>query len=214
MAKTESISIAEFIQPHFMLARLDDFEAVATLFAALHGYNTSLDEKFALAENWRTLLYEHFVRTYASDSALWLLAWQGRQPVGLLVLESHIDSPLFQHRHWIELVALYVDPSQRKTGLSDQLLFEAQAWTATRGFDRMQLYVTTRNERARSFYRRCGWYPVQEIWRKDVEPGSSQVSHLADPSGTTDDPQVGCGSELLEISHHHFAMAAECTSEQ
>jgi hypothetical protein len=47
-----------------MLARLDDFEAVATLFAALHGYNASLDEKFALAENWRTVLYEHFVRTY------------------------------------------------------------------------------------------------------------------------------------------------------
>ena len=76
------------------------------------------------------------------------------------------------------------------------------------------LYVTTHNERARLFYRRCGWYPVQEIWCKDVEPGSSQVSHLADPSGTTDDPQVGCGSELLEISHHHFAMEAECTSEQ
>lgn len=209
MATQQGISVAKFLQPHFALARLDDFEAVATLFAALHGYNASLDEKFALAENWRTLLHEHFARTYASDCALWLLAWQDKQPVGLLVLEGHIDSPLFHHRHWVELVALYVDPSQRGTGLSQQLLLEAQAWTATRGYDRMQLYVTTRNEHARAFYRRCGCYPVQEIWRMDVEPHSPHAPHFVDPSAKTANAETGCGSDLLENGRHHLAMETE-----
>jgi GNAT superfamily N-acetyltransferase len=151
-------------------ARLDDFESLVRLFAALHSYNAAFDEKFALATDWRRLLYERFLHTHAADDAFWLLAWLETQPVGLLVLESHLDSPLFQHRNWVELVALYVTPSCRKTGLAQQLMTQAYSWTATHGYDRMQLYVTTQNEQARAFYRSTGWRPVQEIWRRNVEP--------------------------------------------
>jgi GNAT superfamily N-acetyltransferase len=182
----------ECLQPEFARARFEDFEAIATLFAALHCYNASLDEKFALAMNWQTVLHDHFVRTYASDDALWLLAWQDKQPVGLLVLECHCDSSLFQHRHWVELVALYVVPSHRQRGLARQLLVEAQAWTARHGLDRLQLYVTTSNEQARAFYRRCGWQPVQEIWRTAVELHSSPTPH----SARSDDLETRSGKEF------------------
>jgi GNAT superfamily N-acetyltransferase len=113
---------------------------------------------------------ERFLHTYEANSAFWLLAWLDTRPVGLLVLESHSDSSLFQHRNWVELVALYVTPACRKTGLAQQLMKEAYSWTATHGYDRMQLYVTIQNERARAFYRSTGWRPVQEIWRMNVEP--------------------------------------------
>jgi GNAT superfamily N-acetyltransferase len=149
-------------------AALEDFEAVAALFAALHAYNTSMNAQFALAANWRELLHEHFLHTHTADGALWMLARQGDEPVGLLVLENHTDSPLFQHRTWVELVALYVTPSCRKTGLAYQLMTQAYEWTARRGCDRMQLYVTTHNEHARSFYRRCGWRLIQEIWSLEL----------------------------------------------
>ncbi|BCL83834.1 GNAT family N-acetyltransferase [Ktedonobacteria bacterium brp13] len=156
------------VQGQCMPVRLEDFEVVMTLFAALHGYNTSLNDKFALAPDWREVFYDHFMHTVASASSLWLLAWIEAQPAGLLILEEHRDSPLFQHRKRVELVALYVDAVFRGTGLAQQLMQEAQKWAQTHGEISMQLYVTTQNERARAFYRRCGWYPVQEIWHMDI----------------------------------------------
>ena len=155
-------------QPYLLPARQADFEAVATLFGELHQYNASLDARFTLAENWRQVLEELFRRTCELASALWLLAWVDEKPVGLLMLENHLDSPLFRHHAWVELVALYVRAAYRSTGLAQCLMDEARRWVAAREAERMQLYVTTSNEHARAFYRRCGWKPVQEIWRLEL----------------------------------------------
>jgi GNAT superfamily N-acetyltransferase len=184
-------------QPRLLPANLADFAAVATLFAELHQYNASLDAHFTLAENWRQLLEEHFQRTCSLPSALWLLAWVDERPAGLLILENHLDSPLFRHHDWVELVALYVRASYRGAGLARHLMDEARLWATTRGTERMQLYVTTTNEQARAFYRHCGWKPVQEIWRLALS-GPGPVSALDDPS---------CGTEaerqatMLERGH-------------
>jgi hypothetical protein len=148
-----------------------------------------------------------------ADGALWLLAWQGTEPVGLLVLENHTDSPLFQHRTWVELVALYVTPAFRKTGLAYQLMTQAYVWTTKSGCDRMQLYVTTHNEHARTFYRRCGWRPVQEIWRTDIEPCFLETSPFADPSTSANDPAKGCRNEILGSGHHQIAMELHTSTE-
>lgn len=155
-------------QPHLLTARTEDFEAVATLFEELHQQNASLDPRFTLAENWRQLLEEQFRRTCSLSSALWLLAWEDEKPVGLLILENHLDSPLFHHHSWVELVALYVRASSRGTGLAQHLMSYARLWATERKTERMQLYVTTSNEHARAFYRRCGWKSVQEIWRLEL----------------------------------------------
>lgn len=185
-------------QPRLVPANPADFEAVAALFAELHQYNTSLDARFALAENWRQLLQDHFQRTCTLPSALWLLAWADDVPAGLLILENHLDSPLFRHHSWIELIALYVRASYRGTGLARRMMDEAQRWAVARGTARMQLYVTAANESARAFYRQCGWKPVQEIWRLEL-PGQGPVAQLSDPScGTEAERQA----DLLERGHH------------
>jgi len=194
-------------RPAILLAQASeaDFDAVALLFAALHCFNAALDPCFALAAGWRALLHEHFMRTHTSDGALWLLAWDGSNPVGVLLLEAHHDSPLFEHRHWAELVALYVAPHCRGHGLAERLVGEARRWATAHGFDRIQLYVTATNERARGFYHKHGFAPVQEIWRLEVEtaPGAVQPD---DPSCTV---VAHCGADLLEHGHHHVAMEIE-----
>ncbi len=192
-----------------MPARLDEFEAVATLFEALHRSNAALDARFALAEKWRPLLHEHFLRTHADPGALWLLAWVNQEPVGLLLLEAHLDSPLFQQRHWTELVALYVAPAYRGTGLAQHLIREATTWTSQHGFDRLQLYVPATNRQAKALYQRCGFHLVQEIWRLDLEPlpGTRQPP---DPSCA---PETNDRLEVLESGHHHLAMETESLSD-
>lgn len=187
----------------------DEFWAVARLFAALHAFNAGLDPRFRLAEGWEALLREHFTLTHRAPGALWLLAWsddpaaESRQaePVGLLLMESHTDSPLFAERRWAELVALYVAPEQRGGDLGRQLVEAGKAWASDHGFDRLQLYVTAANARARRFYARCGLAPVQEIWRAEVSPAPG-ATPPPDPSCEAD----GHVAHQIELGHHHLAM--------
>lgn len=177
-----------------------EFAAIAALFHALHTFNAGIDRRFRLGERWEGLLRTHFLRTHNAPGALWLLAWADATPVGMLLMEAHNDSPLFAERRWAELVALYIVPSHRGSDLGERLVTIGKRWAVARGFDRMQLYVTAGNERARAFYRRCGLRPVQEIWRVDL--AAAAIEPPADPSHsptTDDDPPI-------ELGHHQLAM--------
>ncbi len=184
-----------------------DFWAVARLFGALHAFNADLDQCFRLAAGWEARLHAHFMHTYTAPGALWLLAWDGAEPVGLLLMEAHTDSPLFAERQWAELVALYVAPAQRGGALGQRLVAGGKQWAAANGFDRLQLYVTAANAQARRFYARCGLRPTQEIWRVDLQPAPG-VMPPADPSC----PPNGHADHQLELGHHHLAMELDdCT---
>lgn len=177
-----------------------EFAAIAELFHALHAFNAGLDERFRLAERWKELLHTHFLRTHNAPGALWLLAWADTTPVGMLLMEAHNDSPLFAERRWAELVALYVAPSHRGSDLGERLVTIGKRWATSHGFDRLQLYVTAGNERARAFYRRCGLHPVQEIWRVDLS--AAAIEPPPDPSHNT----LTDADPPIELGHHQLAM--------
>lgn len=149
----------------------DDW-AVRQLFHALHTFNTELDPRFALAEGWEHVLDEHLSYVRTTGHGLTLLAWHNDAPVGLLMMGGHTDSPLFRHRHWAELLAIYVAPAMRGCPLAEQLLALGMAWAHECGYERIQLYVTASNEPAKRFYRRTGFCPVQEIWRQEIGPAN------------------------------------------
>jgi ribosomal protein S18 acetylase RimI-like enzyme len=192
---------ASTVQP----ATRDDEAAVTHLFEALHTQNAALDERFALAPGWRAVLHRHFARTWNAPGACWRLAWDKTDPVGLIVLEAHTDSPLFRYRHWAELVALYVAPPYRGSGLADRLIAEGLAWATDHGFERVQLYVTASNQAAHACYRRCGFAPVQQILRRDLHPAPG-IQPPADPSCALTDADSG---DALETGQHHLAMELE-----
>ena len=157
-------------------ARLEDFDVVAQLFEAVRGYNAALDYRLTLTDNWRDILRDQFVRTHADPgAALWLLAWREAQPVGLLAIAAHVDSPLLKYRRWAEVMALYLAPDCRGTGLAQRLMAEAQTWAAAQDFDRVQVHAAATNEHARSFYQRSGFQRAQEVLRLQVEPPRDQV---------------------------------------
>ena len=142
--------------------------AVRQLFGALHTYNTSLDARFALAEGWEVLLDQHVDQIAETGRGLVVLAWDGDRPIGLLIMADFEDSPLFHYRRWAELQVLFVEPDVRGSSAAQHLVEAGAAWSKQRGYDRIQLFVTAANERAKRFYARVGFYPVQEIWRLDL----------------------------------------------
>lgn len=152
--------------------------AVHQLFHALHTLNAALDPRFALAEGWSRVLDEHLASVRATGEGLTLLAWEASRPAGLLMMGVHTDSMLFRHRHWVELLALYVAPQGRGDGIGDQLLDAGLDWARERGHRCVQLFVTASNVPAKRFYERMGFRPTQEIWR--LELGESNVVHPHD----------------------------------
>jgi GNAT superfamily N-acetyltransferase len=142
--------------------------AVHCLFAALHAFNATLEERFALADGWERLLADHLIQERETRRGVTFLAWDGADPLGLAMMSAHADSPLFRHRAWAELTALHVVPAARGRGIADLLLAAGSAWAEERGYAEVRLYVTSANERARRFYARSGFRPIQEVWTADL----------------------------------------------
>lgn len=149
-------------------AQLADCDDVVALFGALHTYNASLDPHFALAYGWEELLRRQFCENYQAPDMLWLLVKDGERAVGLLIAGIHTDSPMFRHRRWVEVEAVYVAPSHRGMGIADRLLERAYEWAEAQGLARVQLYVTASNERAQSVYTQQGFTITQTIMRKSL----------------------------------------------
>lgn len=156
----------------FRLADADDDGAVRQLFGELHAYNAALDERFALADGWEQILFEHLEHVRRTGYGMTMLAWDNSEPVGMIMMGVHSDSRLFRHRHWAELLAIYVSPAVRGTPIARRLLESGKAWARSQGYTRVQLYVTAANKRARQFYQMAGFFPVQEIWRLELGPGA------------------------------------------
>jgi ribosomal protein S18 acetylase RimI-like enzyme len=142
--------------------------AIQHLFGELHAFNASLDGRFALADGWDQVLSEHLTQERETQSGVTLIAWDGNEPLGLAMMGAHTDSPLFRHRCWAELTALHIVPAARGRGVADLLMAAGTAWARERGYDEVRLYVTASNERARRFYDRSGFHPIQEIWTADL----------------------------------------------
>ncbi|MEO8610350.1 MAG: GNAT family N-acetyltransferase [Chloroflexota bacterium] len=152
----------------FVTAQPSDEDAVAALFEALHRYNASLDPQFALSDGWETILRDEFRATYDDPNMMWLLVKDGDEAVGLLIAGVHTDSPLFRHRQWVEVQAVYVADSHRRMGIARSLLNRAYAWAETKNLARVQLYVTASNVRAQSVYTDEGFATTQAIMLKKV----------------------------------------------
>jgi len=153
---------------HIIPAQLADADAVISLFGALHSYNASLDTHFTLADGWETLLRREFYETAQQPDRLWLMVKDGNLAVGLLIATVHTDSPMFRHRQWVEVEALYVAPSHRCMGIAQCLLDQAYQWAETQGLCRVQLYVTATNVRAQAVYTDQGFAVTQAIMRKSL----------------------------------------------
>ena len=145
---------------------------VCELFGALHAYNATFDKHFELSDDWRTYVAEALTRAHDQPDSLWVLAWDGREAVGLLIAETHFDPPIFRRRYWLELSALYVRPSHRRYGVARRLVDHLLDWARAREFDTVQLYVSAANSGARAFYAREGFEVLQEIWRKRIAPAA------------------------------------------
>jgi GNAT superfamily N-acetyltransferase len=149
---------------------------IERLFLRLHLYNASLDPRFALAEDWAEHFTARIDRALHGEDHLALLARDQGRPAGFLLASLHRDSPLWRHREWAEIEALYVERPWRGTGLAGDLMQRAVDWAEALGMSALQLYVTATNTRAVRFYEQQGLHPAQTIMRTQLPRNKSQYT--------------------------------------
>lgn len=157
----------------------DASEAIR-LFGELHRFNTSLDQRFALADGWEQLVEEYLVQLREAEDSIWLLARHEGNAVGFVLVETHTDSPLYRHRRWAEIVGLYVDPAYRGSHVAQLLMEHAYDWAMRHNFRVMQLYVTAANHPARRFYEKQGFGTSQMIMRRTLTVDDVQDESLSE----------------------------------
>jgi ribosomal protein S18 acetylase RimI-like enzyme len=79
----------------------------------------------------------------------------------------------------VELISMYVRADARGAGAADALVEAVAAWAADQGAAQVVLAVRDSNERARAFYRRCGFADVGPASGEPGEPPETLMRRQA-----------------------------------
>jgi RimJ/RimL family protein N-acetyltransferase len=131
--------------------RLRSLADTPDAFGSTHAREAEYDET-----RWRELL----------SGGGWFLAFDGEAPVGI-VCGYHDDSSPDDQRH---LVAMWVAPQARGTGLAPELVAAVIDWARDDGATEVTLGVADGNERARAVYLRYGFTPTGEAFPLHSDP--------------------------------------------
>jgi len=153
-------------------ARLAALADAPYAFASTLGREIGFDE-----QQWRQRI----------ESSATFLAWCDGEPVGTAT--GLLDKPGEQYTvpgAW-QLVAMWVDPRARGTGVADLLVDAVARQARAEGAPALTLWVTQVNDRARAFYLRLGFSAtgVRELVRPD-EPDHWEELMIRDLGGITD----------------------------
>jgi GNAT superfamily N-acetyltransferase len=103
---------------------------------------------FLMSHAESVALPEDHWRTRAAEGGT-VLAWRDGRPVGIAA--GHVPDTV------PELVAMWVAPEARGSGVVEGLVEAVAAWAAEGGASELRLWVVEHNERAAAAYRRCGF---------------------------------------------------------
>jgi RimJ/RimL family protein N-acetyltransferase len=102
-------------------------------------------------------------RRWLSPGATFILEVSG-SPCGIVAGVRDDDD-----NHVVHLMAMWVAPSVRGTGASEQLVSAVIAWAQSEGARHIRLDVIKANDRARRFYERCGFRETGQRTRDETD---------------------------------------------
>lgn len=119
-----------------------------------------------------------FASTYERESAFDTADWVDRLTSGSATFLARVGETsvgictgLPPRDAIVELVAMWVDPAVRGSGVAAELVHAVSAWAADQGADRIHLWVAGANERAKRFYERLDFVLTGERQPLPSDPG-------------------------------------------
>jgi ribosomal protein S18 acetylase RimI-like enzyme len=142
---------------------------LAALAEAPYAFSSTLERELAFDDQvWQQRLGSRAVATF--------LAWEGDQVVGMATGKPEDPGDDFAVPGAWQLVAMWVSPAVRGTGVAAALVEAVAEHVRGTGAAAVVLWVTEVNDRARRFYERLGFRPTgcRQPLRPD-EPGNTEV---------------------------------------
>lgn len=181
--------MAEMTPPVRRLTESDWAALRATRLAALteapYAFASTLERELAFTEEiWRGRLAPANVAVnFGADGPAPASNGEAAPLAGLAALLREPDA--VRPERW-QLVSMWVNPKARGQGLADRLIAAVCDQARAEGAAEIGLWVTLRNDRARAFYRRCGFRATgeQALIRPDEEPGVWEERMLRPLSGS------------------------------
>jgi ribosomal protein S18 acetylase RimI-like enzyme len=134
---------------------------LAALADAPYAFASTLERELAFTEEtWRgRLAPANIAAHFGADDAAAASNGAAAPLAGLAALLREPDAA--RPERW-QLVSMWVNPRARGQGLADRLITAVCEQARAEGAAEIGLWVTLRNDRARAFYRRCGFQATGE----------------------------------------------------
>lgn len=126
----------------------------------------------------------------SARSVAWFLAWREGRPLGIAggtggrrsgpAGQPGEPSAPGETEGERQVIAMWVDPSARGTGIADALIGAVAGWARADGARVLRLWVADASPRARAFYHRAGFRPTGETDEMPGDPGAKQQEFTLD----------------------------------
>ncbi|MFK7898878.1 MAG: GNAT family N-acetyltransferase [Myxococcota bacterium] len=150
------------------VARMQEIDRVATLWAEITEHHAGLDPLFqmrrepAAAGELRELL-----RALQRDPDAVILVWDVEEtPEGLCIVKIDHAPPILEETERAEITDLGVRPGLRRQGIARLLVKEAQDWIRDRGVSRVEIHVASGNVEGQAFWRAMGYGELMDVLHK------------------------------------------------
>lgn len=124
------------------------------------------NELYTLKKDAQTQIHDYFRRMIHSKNALFVVAVEGDTIIGYALAKVKNNIPVYAVTHLGELSDLYIAADHRGTGIGRRLLDEADDWFRKQGLTWSTVGVNTANARARTLYKKHGYFDFHIDMRK------------------------------------------------
>ncbi|MFX0057370.1 MAG: GNAT family N-acetyltransferase [Candidatus Hodarchaeota archaeon] len=149
------IEIIEAIKSHI--------PAIVELWAEMIEYHTQFDQFFKRRED-ANLNYESFIRDlFNSNEAKIFIAKEEDKILGFILAKIDTYPPIYLYDKYGAIYDLIVKSTYRRRGIGSKLLNTSIEWFYSKGLDRIELNIVSKNEKANDFYIKNGFQEYKRV---------------------------------------------------
>ncbi len=162
MSKRKSITIRP--------AHLCDINHLKPIWLEFMEYHAGLDAKYRFyPEDWHQV-FQRFAQALQTEHYRLLVAGKKETIIGYVFGFIFTNYPGYYPRQIGFINDLMVTKAWQQQGVGGQLVQAMEKWFKERGIEVMQLYVATRNDPGKNFWRACGYEPFLVGMWKELPP--------------------------------------------
>jgi ribosomal protein S18 acetylase RimI-like enzyme len=143
--------------------------AISRLWLEFIEFHANIEPVFAPGEEAEEGVKEELVRPLMkSEDGLVLVVLDNGQAVGYIIAKIEEPPRGSKRKEYGYINHLAVTESYRRTGIGERLYGEVLKWFQSRGIDRIELEITTKNSTSAAFWKKQGFTDFQRRLFREI----------------------------------------------